>query len=350
VQPATSRVDSDFATSSVRLSVVVPVYNDRTSLARCLAALGASAATDVELIVVDDASTDDSAAVAVLRGARVLRLTGNAGPAAARNHGARQARGAILFFVDADVVVAPGALERVIAALSTRPDVAAVFGSYDADPPAGGIISRYKNLLHHFVHQAAAVEASTFWAGCGAIRRAAFEDIGGFDERRFRRPSIEDIDLGYRLRRAGYRILLDKGLQATHLKRWTFASLVRTDVMSRALPWSRLILESGVLVDDLNLSRDQRLSAVLVVVAAGCLALAPFRPALAAVSAGALLGVGVLNRRLYAFFARRGGLLFAAACVLLHWLYFLYSGLTYMGVWTGFRLKALASRARSDRQ
>ena len=122
------------------------------------------------------------------------------------------------------------------------------------------MISQYRNLLHHFVHQNGNREASTFWAGCGAIRRSVFEKIGGFDEKRFRRPSIEDIELGYRLRQSGYRILLDKRLQGTHLKGWNLYSLIRTDISCRAMPWSRLILETKKLPDDLNLKLGQRVS------------------------------------------------------------------------------------------
>ena len=77
-------------------------------------------------------------------------------------------------------------------------------------PRLQGVVSQYRNLLHHFVHQHGNSEASTFWAGCGAIRRSVFEEMGGFDEQRFPTPSIEDIELGYRLRQAGHRILLDK--------------------------------------------------------------------------------------------------------------------------------------------
>ena len=143
----------------------------------------------------------------------------------------------------------------------------AVFGSYDSRPAAAGLVSRYRNLLHHFVHQNGNREASTFWAGCGAIRRSVFEKIGGFGSKRFSRPSIEDIELGYCLRQAGYRILLDKGLQGTHLKRWNLYSLIRTDISCRALPWSRLILESKRLPDDLNLKIGQRVSFGLVALA-----------------------------------------------------------------------------------
>ena len=191
----------------------MPVYNDQEGLGQCLTALTTSCPPGAEIIVVDDASTDGSAAVAARPGVRCSGFPTNAGPAAARNYGAQHARGDALLFVDSDVVVAPGTLEQVATLLAGHPDVAAVFGSYDASPAAAGTVSRYKNLLHHFVHQDGAAEASTFWAGCGAIRRSAFAAVGGFDQARFRRPSIEDIELGQRLRRAGHRILLDKTLQ-----------------------------------------------------------------------------------------------------------------------------------------
>jgi GT2 family glycosyltransferase len=322
----------------VDLTVIVPVWNDARSLDRCLRALIADRGPGVELMVVDDASTDDSAAVAGRFPVELVRLRDNVGPAAARNRGAARARGDLLFFVDSDVAVAPGALARVRTLFEARPDVAAAFGSYDASPAAPGVVSRYKNLLHHFVHQHGAERASTFWAGCGAIRRRVFEALGGFDERRFRRPSIEDIELGYRLRRAGHRIVLDKGLLGTHLKRWTVGSLLRTDIRARAIPWAELLLTTREPIDDLNLRRDQRWSAALTALAAAALVLTPLWIGLAPIAAGLLLGVVVLNRELYGFFARQGGLAFAAACVLLHWLYYLYSGAAYLAVWARLRL------------
>ena len=85
---------------------------------------------------------------------RIVDLAeGPRGPAYARNRGAEAARGAILFFLDADIVLAPGALRRVANLFQERTDVAAVFGSYDSRPAAAGVVSQYRNLLHHFVHQ-----------------------------------------------------------------------------------------------------------------------------------------------------------------------------------------------------
>jgi GT2 family glycosyltransferase len=326
----------------MHLSIIVPVYNNAPDLRACLSALMASSCPDSEIIVVDDASTDDTPLIAAEKGVRLFRLARNMGPAAARNHGARHAQGDILFFVDADVIIGPGAVRHVARVFDECPDMAAVFGSYDASPQARGVVSQYRNLLHHFVHQHGNPEASTFWAGCGAVRRSAFEAVGGFDEQRFPRPSIEDIELGYRLRQAGYRIRLDKTLQGTHLKRWTLRAVIWTDVACRAVPWSRLLLESQNTPNDLNLTRGQRLSAALIGLAGTLLPLAAWQVELLGLPALALLGVIALNRGLYAFFARQRGLGFAAACLPLHLLYYLCSGLSYLYVWIEAHLRDAA--------
>src|SRR4030095_3475777 len=97
--------------------------------------------------------TDDTPSVAARMGVRVLQLAKNSGPGAARNCGARHAQGELLFFVDADVVVPLEAVSCVVKGFEERSDVAPVFGSYDASPRAEGVVSQYRNLLHHFVHQ-----------------------------------------------------------------------------------------------------------------------------------------------------------------------------------------------------
>jgi len=336
-----------------RISIIVPVYNDAKNLAECVSALNASAGADTEIIVVDDASTDDTAAAARAMGVRVLDMPKNGGPGAARNYGAAQVQGDIVFFVDADVVVASDALGRVRRAFEDDPKLGAVFGSYDDSPRAPGVVSQYRNLLHHFTHQQARTEASTFWAGCGAVRRSVFEAVNGFDGTRFARPSIEDIDLGVRMRQAGYRILLDRRMQGTHLKRWDLRSMIWTDVTRRAAPWARLVLENKDLPNDLNLKRGQRVSVALVGLLCVVLPLAIVWAKLLVVAAAAVTLVLVINRDLFAFFLRRRGAFFALACVPLHLLFFLYSGLTFLVVLIGMRVKrpfranrALAGGAR----
>jgi GT2 family glycosyltransferase len=328
-----------------RISVVVPVDNDAAHLPECLAALKRAATVDTEIIVVDDASADGSAAAAERAGVRVLRLSRNAGPGGARNQGAALARGEILFFIDSDVAVAPDAIRRVLSLFEQRPELSAVFGSYDASPRAPGLVSQYRNLLHHFVHQTGNPEASTFWSGCGAVRRAVFAQAGGFDDAGFGQV-VEDIELGYRVRRAGHRIHLDKDLLGTHLKAWTLRSLIRTDVKYRAIPWSRLIMEQGS-PNDLNLRTDQRLSAALVLLLLGSLLLAPFRPGLLLLAVGALVAVAALNRALYGFFLRHRGLRFTAGAIPLHLLYYLYSAGSFAWVCLEVRWSRLTAGRRA---
>ncbi|MFL6230761.1 MAG: glycosyltransferase [Pyrinomonadaceae bacterium] len=319
------------------VSVVVPVRDGARHLARCLDALVASAYAHFEIVVVDDASSDSSAEIAGACGARILRLAMKSGPAAARNVGARGARGDLLLFVDADVEVRRDTLARLAVHFAADPAVAAVFGSYDDDPSEPNFASQFKNLFHHFTHQRSARRASTFWAGCGAVRREVFLAAGGFDARRYARPSVEDIELGYRLRRAGREIVLDRDVQVKHLKRWTLLSLLRADIRDRAVPWSRLIVEEGGMINDLNLRVADRAGAALVCLAALALAVAVLSRALSAAPSAPFAAASlvlitfavVLNFDLYRFFFRRRGARFAVAAAAMHLLYFLYSAATF---------------------
>lgn len=312
----------------MNLSVIIPVHDGGDNLRLCLEALEDSIRPPDEVIVVDDASTDGSGDLAQKHGARVLRLPGPPrGAALPRNRGATIASGSVLVFVDADVAVHPEAIALAEQTLSLHDDVAALFGSYDANPRAQGLVSRYKNLLHHYVHQHSRREASTFWTGCGAIRREVFDAIGGFDES-FR--VIEDIELGTRLRRAGHRIWLCPDVQVTHLKRWTLGSLLRSDIFDRAIPWSRLVLQIAQLPAVLNLDFRSRWSALAVWAALLLVALAWWWPWAGVGTLLCLVVVGALNADLYRFFWRQGGVLFGIAAASLHVFYLLYSSVVFL--------------------
>lgn len=313
------------------ISVIVPVFNAAAYLETCLTAIRASFYTDYELIVIDDGSSDASPAIAQRLANRVVKLGPlPRGPAHARNEGSRVAAGDLLFFVDADIIIRPETLTLIAETFERDATLAAVFGGYDDNPAAPSFISQYKNLFHHFMHQQANEEGGTFWSGCGAIRRTLFLELGGFDAQGYPRPSIEDIELGVRLRAAGHRIRLNKRVQVKHLKHWTFGSLVKTDVFGRGVPWTRLIMRERHLPDDLNLRLSQRASAILTYLLVGLLLVAAWREESAdppwVLSALAVLGAILwLNRDLYRFFFQVRGLWFTLAAVPLHLLYYLYS-------------------------
>lgn len=311
-----------------QVSVIVPIYNGGQNGLRCLDALAAAGPSAGEVIIVDDGSTDGSGASARARGFTVLQTDHpRSGPAHARNVGASHAMGQVLLFVDADVVIYSDAIQRVTAIMND-PRVSAVFGSYDDAPGANTFLAQYKNLMHHYVHQSSREDATSFWAGCGAIRKSVFEAMGGFSTS-YRKPSIEDIELGYRMRRAGYKICLDKQLQVKHLKQWTWRTLLVTDVLYRAIPWAGLILCERSVPSDLNLQTSHRLSTLLCLLLPLAL-LGLFMSPLALVFLLALIIVlGTLNSDLYRFFLVKRGVLFTFAAIPLHWFYYIYSGTAF---------------------
>jgi GT2 family glycosyltransferase len=257
------------------VSVIIPVFNGATDLDRCLSAVHRSDWPTVECVVVDDASTDQRVAdIALQHGVQLERMEQRGGPATARNVGVKRSRGEVLFFTDADVLLHSDAISEAMAVLDTHPDVAAVFGSYDDMPDDDSFLSRYRNLYHHWNHQVANAEASTFWTGCGAVRRKPFVELGGFSAD-YKRPSIEDIELGYRLREAGYRIRLLKAMLGTHLKHWDFWDMVRTDIFRRGAPWVALLRQYRSVPADLNLNSRARIATISAALLALSLVLLP---------------------------------------------------------------------------
>lgn len=333
----------------MRLSVVIPVHNGGDDLQKCLEALMNSTRPPDELIIVDDASTDGSAQLAARFGTVVVCQNHRPiGPARARNLGAVQSQGDVLLFLDADLMVHTNTLALVERHFTEHPEIAALFGSYDDHPPHRNWVSLYKNLQHHFVHQQSQREASSFWTGVGAIRRDVFLRLGGFASS-YSRPSIEDIELGVRLKASGYRIRLCPDVQVTHLKRWNIHSLLRTDIFDRAIPWTRLILSMSQLRADLNLDWKSRLSALCVW---GLFLLFILRLWFPPAWIGVFTLTGSIiaaNFPLYRFFYQRGGLWFAAGAVSLHFFYFFYSSLTFGLVWIEYLVSKKNQKASISR-
>ena len=309
------------------VSAVLPVHADSPEFRRSLTALRAVSPPFDEVIVVADGPAPGTAEAAIAHGFRVVRRERTGGPAAARNDAVRVATGQVIFFVDSDVAVHPEIAGRVRAALETS-GADAVVGVYDDKPPAANFLSRYKNLLQRFIHLAARQEGATFWGACGAIRRQALFAVGGFDER-FDRPSVEDIDLGYRLTNAGFRIEFRKDLEVTHLKKWTLVSLLRSDIFRRALPWTWLMMRESHVRRDLNLRYRHRVAGVLSCLFWAALPMTVLFNAawiVVAVSAGMLV---VIDHSLWTFFRSQGDVVFASAGLLWHWVYYAYSTVAF---------------------
>jgi hypothetical protein len=268
--------------------------------------------------VVDDGSDDDSEAIAHSFGVRTIRHNHNHGCGVARNNGVAQTTAPIVVFVDADVVIHPEALLRIFNFFAEHPDYAAVFGSYDARPRDPGFVSQYRNLLHRFTHQKGKPDAETFWTGLGAVRRPAFQRVGGFNSK-YR--GIPDVYLGLNLSDAGFRIRLDHGLLGTHLKRWTLGKMVITDVFLRARPWTLSVLERRKITNDLNTSTINRIGVFLASATIAFGAAATLVPELVALMVLSLIGNVVANIPLFRDFTKERGPMFAFGVAPLHFLH-----------------------------
>ena len=283
------------------VSVIIPVFNSQKTIEVCLEAVFRSSFKRFEVIVVDDGSTDDSAAISRRFPCHVIQLEKQSGPGAARNAGARGASAGILFFLDSDILIEPDTISLIIDSFRDRPDISGLFCSYQKDTIPSNFCSTYKNLLHHFIHQTSREEASTFCGGFGALTKDAFLSVGGFNE-------------------------TYKGIQVTHCKTYSLLGLIKSDVLNRAIPWTRIMISKWVFKNDLNTRIHHVIS---VPVSFLILILIPLSfPFPLGIPILILLMVSllVLNHSFLMFVFREKGAAFTLQTVIMSWFGYLYSG------------------------
>lgn len=209
----------------MRVTAAIPCYNGGLYLRQSLASLARQTRPADEILVVDDGSTDDSAAIAREVGVRLVQHPGNRGLAAARNTALAHATGDVIVFVDADAV-ADGRLIEALLSGYDAPDVAGV-GGQGIEANIQNAYDRWRALHATQGHGPRPLDRCEFLYGlCSSYRRGALEAVGGFDERY--RTNGEDVDVGARLRAAGFRLVYRPEAVVHHQRRDDRASLERT--------------------------------------------------------------------------------------------------------------------------
>jgi GT2 family glycosyltransferase len=285
------------ARATPKLSVVMPVYNAQDTLAECLTRLFQSTWEDFEVVLVDDGSTDATAAIAENFPVRVVPSAGRVGPAAARNLGARVADGDVVFFIDSDVMVRPDTLERLMTRFA-RGDVDGLVGVQAAEMRHRNLASRYKNLWMRWTYLRLEGDVPLFYTTAAAIRREVFLQAGGFDQK-YGAPNVEDTAFGQKLARLGVRVQVQPDLEVEHVKRYSLAGLLLTD-FKRAVSLTRLKLRHrrDLASNNTSVPSSYIASVPLTMVATLALVLgsALGAPAVAGVGLVAAAGVAALNR------------------------------------------------------
>ncbi len=207
-------------------SIIIPSMDNSGSLEKVLGALVSSTFKDFEIIIVHEGVLEphllaDHKDIPIT----VLSSDGRLGAGHARNIGAKNAQGEVLLFLDADVRVTPDTLQMIRDDLENN-DISAVQTVYSKDCPVDSFASQYQNLYEHYIFDRIAEKylqaASTH---CFAVRRDHFIP---FDDDLL---TAEDDVWGFRLFKEGRTILLDKGIEVTHLKEFTLSGILRRSLM-----------------------------------------------------------------------------------------------------------------------
>lgn len=222
------------------LSIVIPARNAEQDLEQCLTAIQSSGRDDVEVIVVDDASTDGTREVVGKFGCRLEKLSQQSGPAAARNKGAGVSRARIVLFIDSDILVDDKTVPLILESLAADAGTAAVVGMLDERTPCKNICSQYFNLRKHYDYLSFSGDLTNLYTSITAIRKDVFMEAGGFNES-YARASVEDAELGRRLCGLGYRIALNRDIRVRHVKQHSILSLTASD-FRRAASFMKLVI------------------------------------------------------------------------------------------------------------
>jgi glycosyltransferase involved in cell wall biosynthesis len=200
-------------TTNPLVSVIIPNYNYANSIGLCIDAALRQTYQPLEVIVVDDHSTDDSLARARQRDVTVLQTPRNSGVAVARNTGASVARGEILFFVDSDVALQADAVEKAVAELAAHPEYGAVCGIYEETPLIRDSIVEECRVLQAYCWRMSSLgEVSFLFSSLTAIPRRVFDEVGPFNPRL---RQTEEVDYGERMS-ARYQIMVTDRVRGKH--------------------------------------------------------------------------------------------------------------------------------------
>ena len=207
-------------------SVIIPSMDNSDTLDKVLGALVGSTFEDFEIIIVHEGVLEphllaDHKGIPIT----VLRTDGRLGAGHARNIGAKKAQGEVLLFLDADVKVTPDTLQMIKDDLENK-DISAVQTVYSKDCPVDNFASQYRNIYERYmfdrIDEKYIQAASTH---CFAVRKDQFI---AFDDDLL---TAEDDVWGFRLYKKGLRILLDKGIEVIHLRKFTLSSMLKRSLM-----------------------------------------------------------------------------------------------------------------------
>lgn len=213
--------------NAASISVIVPNHNGESTIRECLRAAFSLDFEGFEVIVADDASSDDSVKIIKETPAKLIELKEHAGVSAARNTGARNASGDILLFIDADCCLERDALKLVERSISDETPI--VGGTYTPIPfDSKNFFSIFQSIfINH--SETRVPEPDYIAAHCLAIHRAVFKKSGGFIENSYMgvAAGVEDVEFCHRLKKAGYTLKMNPDILVRHIFNFNFSKSMK---------------------------------------------------------------------------------------------------------------------------
>ena len=296
------------------ISVVVPNYNHAATIGVCLEAALSSRYPRFEVIVVDDASTDESLRIVRKFPCTLVELQAHRGAGAARNRGAERSNGDVLFFIDADCIMSDDTLQSVAEAATSHPD-ALIGGTYTSIPYDNGFFSTFQSVFVHY-NETKAPEPDYIATHAMAIRADLFRTMQGFTENFL--PILEDVEFSHRLRRSGYTLMMDTRILVRHIFGYTLVKSLK-NAYRKSRYWTAYSLANSDLFRDSG-TASLGLKAAVVSFALSLLSVFLFllsrNTGFLLLVPGLFMATVLLNKGLIISFSRAKGFAFAVRATL----------------------------------
>ena len=229
-----------------KISIIIPVFNGSSAIKKCLNYIYASEFKEFEVILVDDCSSDDTLGVASNYPCRILKNEINKGPAFSRNKGVDAAKGELILFVDADVLIPPDLMKKISFFFDGHKDISILQCRYEDSPHYKNLFSQYKHYIFSF---RGLMDSNAYvnyvHTACVAMKKNIFQKVQ-FNENLRR---LEDIDFGLRCAQNGYLIYVDSELKVIHKKKYDLFSFSKYQFNS-----ARRIMIQNLMIKNKNIS------------------------------------------------------------------------------------------------
>lgn len=298
------------------ISIVIPTYNASRFIPDLLGSIFKQAVDDMEVIIVDDCSTDNTVELVKQHNVRLIEMEKNGGPAKARNKGVREAKGDIIFFLDSDVVVLNGTLKAVKEYFQKNPSAKCVIGICDTKSLNTGFVPNYMAMFE-YIHLIGTPgnKVSVFAPRCGAMKRDFFINIGGYNES-YKGADVEDFELARRVNRTDP-IILNEKMLVRH-KFATFKQAVR-NYFKRTVMWVHLFIKEKKLDNAGPTAPSNGIAALCAFASFVLLFLMPVAPLFKNAVIFLLIIFFMANLKWWNFMRKEAGLLFAIKALFLNY-------------------------------